>query len=356
LKKEEGTAGKWETSAGKWFHDEAADTGIKTGEDARFYGISTEFTPFSNKGKDLVLQYQMKHEQDIECGGGYIKVGPKPEDLAAFGDPTDYYFMFGPDQCGGTKRIHVILNYKGKNHLKKEDIFFSPEKGKTHLLTLVIRSDQSYEVLVDQESKHKGQLTEDFDFLPPKQIKDPEQSKPADWVDEAMVDDPEDKKPEDWVEEKRFTDPNAEMPEDWDEEEDGEWEAPTIDNPDYKGEWKAKRIDNPAYKGPWEHPLIDNPEYVTDDSIYAYDNIAFAGFDLWQVKGGTVFDNVMMTDSLEEANAHAEKTWKLLDAAEKKVKKEEEERKKKEEEERLAKEEKDLDDELDDDLDDDEDL
>ena len=60
---------------------------IKTGEDSKFFGISTEFTPFSNKGKDLVIQYTMKHSQDIECGGGYMKVGPKPDDLTKFGDP-----------------------------------------------------------------------------------------------------------------------------------------------------------------------------------------------------------------------------------------------------------------------------
>ena len=49
-------------------------SGIKTGQDARFFGISTKFEPFSNKGKDLVIQYQMKHTQNIDCGGGYIKV------------------------------------------------------------------------------------------------------------------------------------------------------------------------------------------------------------------------------------------------------------------------------------------
>jgi len=355
-KKEDGTAGKWETSAGKHFNDEAADTGLKTGEDARFFGISTEFTPFSNKGKDFVIQYQMKHDQEIECGGGYIKVGPKPEDLAKFGDPTEYYVMFGPDQCGGTQRIHVILNYKGKNHLKKTDVVFRPEVGRSHLLTLVIKSDNTYEVLVDKESKHKGDLKEDFDFLAPKEIKDPEQSKPADWVDEAMIDDPEDKKPEDYVDEKRIVDPKAEQPEDWDEEEDGEWEAPTIDNPDYKGEWSAKRIDNPAYKGPWEHPMIANPEYKDDDTIYEFDNIGFAGFDLWQVKGGTIFDNVVITDSLDEATAIADKTWVPLNKAEEAAikeqkEKEEADRKKKEEEEEAK-----MDAELDDDLDDDEDL
>ena len=46
-------------------------------------------------------------------------------------------------------------------------------------------------------------------------------------------------------------DANAKKPDDWDDEEDGEWEAPMIDNPEYKGEWTVKRISNPAYKGFW---------------------------------------------------------------------------------------------------------
>lgn len=29
---------------------------------------------------------------------------------------------------------------------------------------------------------------------------------------------------------------------------DGDWEAPMVDNPEYKGEWKAKQIKNPNYK------------------------------------------------------------------------------------------------------------
>ena len=31
------------------------------------------------------------------------------------------------------------------------------------------------------------------------EIKDPEDKKPSDWVDDSMMDDPEDKKPENWV-------------------------------------------------------------------------------------------------------------------------------------------------------------
>lgn len=62
------------------------------------------------------------------------------------------------------------------------------------------------------------------------------------------------------MEEKRIVDANAKKPDDWDDEEDGEWEAPMIDNPDYKGEWAVKRISNPAYKGFWEAKKIANPE------------------------------------------------------------------------------------------------
>merc|ERR1719197_2390933 len=83
-----------------------------------------------------------------------------------------------------------------------------------------------------------------------------------------MMDDPEDKKPADWVEEKRIVDSKASKPDDWDDEEDGEWEAPMIDNPDYKGEWTVKRISNPAYKGFWEAKKIANPKYQDDDQIY----------------------------------------------------------------------------------------
>merc|ERR1711948_66552 len=149
----------------------------------------------------------------------------------------------------------------------------------------------------------------------------------GDWVEDAMMDDPEDKKPDDWVEEKRIMDAEAKKPDDWDDEEDGEWEAPMKDNPAYKGEWYVKRISNPAYKGLWEAKKIANPEYEDDDALYKYADFGFIGFDLWQVKGGTIFDNVIITDDQSEADAFAKK-WKALSEVEKAKKKEEEDAKK----------------------------
>ena len=48
--------------------------GIKTSQDARFYALSAGFDKFSNEGKTLVIQFTVKHEQNIDCGGGYVKV------------------------------------------------------------------------------------------------------------------------------------------------------------------------------------------------------------------------------------------------------------------------------------------
>jgi len=259
---------------------------------------------------------------------------------------SPYHIMFGPDICGpGTKKVHVIFNHKDKNHLIKKDIRCKDDVF-THLYTLIVNPDGTYEVLIDNESAQKGSLTDDWDFLPPKKIKDPEVSKPDDWVDTAKIDDPEDVKPEDWEKPEHIADPDASKPEDWDDEMDGEWEPPMIDNPDYKGEWKPRQIDNPDYKGPWVHPEIDNPEYNEDEAktIAKFDEVCKLGFDLWQVKSGTIFDNIIITDDPAVAKKHGEDLWAVTKDAEKAMKDEqdEEERKKAEAE---AKKDDDLDDE-----------
>lgn len=111
---------------------------------------------------------------------------------------------------------------------------------------------------------------------------------------------------------------------------DGEWEPPQVDNPEYKGKsllslesiihityafksfiltfypfilgaWAPKQIENPAYKGQWVHPEIDNPDYSPNTELYRYNEVCGVGFDLWQVKSGTIFDNVLIGNDLEEA-------------------------------------------------------
>ena len=125
--------------------------------------------------------------------------------------------MFGPDICGyDTKRVHAIVTYKEKNLLMKKKVECETDEL-SHVYTWVIKPDNTYKILIDGEEKKDGSLYEDWDFLLPKTIKDPNAKKvqcllffwessliyvvflwlqPEDWVDEEFIDDPEDTKPE----------------------------------------------------------------------------------------------------------------------------------------------------------------
>lgn len=180
----------------------------------------------------------------------------------------------------------------------------------SHLYTFIVHPDMTFEFYLDDSESGKGKLTEDWDFLPEKEIKDPAAKKPADWVDEAKIPDPDDKKPEGYDDIPQYIpDPNAKKPEDWNEEEDGEWEPPQIENPEYKGEWKPKMIDNPDYKGPWVHPMIPNPEYKDDPLLYVH-KMGGIGIEIWQVKAGTMYDNIFVGDDKAEYEDFISKTWK----------------------------------------------
>merc|ERR1712146_298131 len=88
-------------------------------------------------------------------------------------------------------------------------------------------------------------------------------------------------------------------------EDDGEWEPPLIDNPDFKGEWTAKQI--------------KNPDYEEGVQLAAYDSM-YVGFELWIVNNGTIFDNILVTDDLEYAKKQGEELWRPTSKAEKDIK------------------------------------
>jgi len=305
-KRPEHERGKMGLSAGQYFTDETKERGLKTLEDARFYHYTTAFNEFDNKGKTLVLQYSLKQDQRIDCGGGYLKLHPAGVDQKNYDGDSQYNIMFGPDICGSTRRTHVILSKNGENHLIKEDIPTETDTV-THVYTLILNPDNTFQVLTDNKESRAGNIEDHFDILEPKEIPDPSVSKPADWVDDTHVDDPEDLKPEGYDEIKPETvDPEAAKPADWDDELDGEWEAPKVPNPAYKGPWRPKRIPNPEYKGEWVHPKIANPKYVADDSLYAFDSFKYAGIEIWQVKSGSIYGNMLVTDDVELAKTEAD--------------------------------------------------
>jgi calreticulin len=77
--------------------------------DARHFAISAKFPEFSNKNRTLVVQYSIKFEQDIECGGGYIKLMSGYVNQKKFSGDTPYrlnsyrHWLYG---------IYVHISYK----------------------------------------------------------------------------------------------------------------------------------------------------------------------------------------------------------------------------------------------------
>jgi len=296
------------------------------------------------KGK-VVLQYEVRPSSGWTCGGAYLKFYNSTDDFdaAKVNNDTPYSIMFGPDKCGATNKVHLIFRRKSpldgsieEKHLANPPMV--PSDSNSHVYTAVIDpAKNEVSVAVDGEVKTSGSVFTSFEppFNPPKKIDDPEDSKPADWIDDPKMDDPDAVKPDDWDEDapmeipdeeaekpegwlddepEMIPDPEAEQPDDWDEEEDGEWEAPLIRNPacddvgcgewerptkanpDYKGKWYPPRIDNPEYKGEWKPRQIPNPAYFEDDApLKAVGTIGAVGAELWTMDGGVYFDNLLIT-------------------------------------------------------------
>jgi calnexin len=156
-----------------------------------------------------VVQYEVKFQNGLECGGAYMKLLTHDPsfDPSKLKDTTPYTIMFGPDKCGGNNKVHFIFRHKNpKTGEIEEKHLSSPPAAvtekKTTLYTLVVRPDQTFDILINNESVKKGSLLENFEppVNPPKEIDDPEDKKPEDWVDEAKIRDPDATKPDDWDE------------------------------------------------------------------------------------------------------------------------------------------------------------
>ncbi|XP_004643682.1 calmegin isoform X1 [Octodon degus] len=268
--------------------------------------------------------------------------------------------MFGPDKCGEDYKLHFIFRYRHpktgvfeEKHAKPPNVdlkkFFTDRK--THLYTLVMNPDDTFEILIDQILINKGNLLEDVvpPVNPPKEIDDPNDIKPDEWDERLKIPDPAAIKPEDWDEDepaqiedtsavkpqgwldnepKFIPNPDAKKPDDWNEDMDGEWEAPHILNPACRigcGEWKPPMIDNPKYKGVWRPPMIDNPnyqgiwspqkipnpDYFEDDHPFLLTSFSALGLELWSMTSDIYFDNFIICSDKEVADHWAEESWRL---------------------------------------------
>ncbi|KFG87612.1 calreticulin [Metarhizium anisopliae] len=359
--------GEWAVEEPYQYKGMDGDKGLVVKNPAAHHAISAKFPKkIDNKGKTLVVQYEVKLQKGLECGGAYMKLlrDNKALHQEEFSNTTPYVIMFGPDKCGHTNKVHFIFNHKNpKTGEYEEKHLSSPPTAKivktTELYTLIVHPNNTYAIKQNGEEVKSGSLLEDFTpaINPPAEIDDPKDSKPDTWVDEARIPDPEAKKPEDWDEDAPFEivdeeatipedwlekepttipDPEAQKPEDWDDEEDGDWIAPTVPNPkcadvsgcgpwtkpmkknpDYKGKWTAPFIDNPAYKGPWAPRKIKNPAFFEDKTPANFEPMGAIGFEIWTMQPDILFNNIYIGHSIEDAEKLAAETFKLKHPVEK---------------------------------------
>ncbi|XP_074085367.1 calmegin isoform X2 [Macrotis lagotis] len=337
------------------------DRGLVLKSQAKHHAISARLSkPFIFADKPLIVQYEVNFQNGMDCGGAYIKLLTDNDylNLENFYDKTPYTIMFGPDKCGEEHKLHLIFRYKHpktevfeEKHAKVPNVdlkkFFSDKK--THLYTLVMSPDNTFEVYIDQVVVNQGSLLEDVDppINPPKEIEDPHDKKPDDWDDRLEIPDNTSVKPEDWDESQPaqiadpdafkpegwlddvpeyIEDPYAEIPPDWNEDMDGKWEAPRIPNPLCKigcGQWQHPMIDNPKYRGKWEPPMIDNPNYqgewtprkipnphyYEDRNPFLLSSFTALGLELWSMTSDIYFDNFIICSDKEIADRWAEDSW-----------------------------------------------
>jgi calnexin len=79
---------------------------------AAHHAISAKFPKaVNNKGKTLVVQYEVKLQNGLECGGAYLKLLRDNKALHAeeFSNSSPYVIMFGPDKCGATNKVRCTV-------------------------------------------------------------------------------------------------------------------------------------------------------------------------------------------------------------------------------------------------------
>ncbi|KAI9821449.1 MAG: hypothetical protein M1826_000685 [Phylliscum demangeonii] len=360
--------GEWAVEEPHTLKGIAGDKGLVVKQKAAHHAISAKFPrTIDNTGKTLVVQYEVKLQNGLECGGAYLKLLKDSKALHAeeFSNASPYVIMFGPDKCGATNKVHFIFKHQNpKTGDYEEKHVKSPPMARisklTALYTLIVKPDQTFEMKIDGASVKNGTLLDDFmpAVNPPPQIDDLEDKKPEDWVDQAKIADPSAKKPKDWDEDAPYEvvdeeatkpsnwlddeptvipDPEAQKPEDWDDEEDGDWVPPTVPNPKcedgagcgewkppmtrnpaYKGKWTAALIDNPAFKGAWAPRKIANPAYFEDKTPADFEPMGAIGFEIWTMQNDILFDNIYIGHSIEDAEALKAQTFDIKHPIEKK--------------------------------------
>lgn len=329
---------------------------VMKGRDAAA-AASTKFRhPIGVTDEPLIIQFEVRSQLLFICTGVLMKLFTNPDfDPASLNNATARWIEFGPERCNPTNstRLNIFTTDESGaqviHHLKRPH--WIPIDEISHLYTLIIRPDGTFETLIDNRSTRNGTFTGDFDpplFEMPT-IDDPTDRKPSDWVDDVLIPDPKAVKPSDWDDDAPamipdpkkldppkgwlldepllIPDPRAKKPDTWDDDKMGTWKPPQmrnpkchrasgcgpytppqVRNPRARGKWRAPYIPNPNYKGEWKPRQIPNPNYKGQAPKFVMPKLTGLGFDVWSAYRDTAFTNILIA-----TNETVVRQWNDLD-------------------------------------------
>lgn len=345
--------GQWAIESPSMYPGFANDLGLVMKTPSSFHAISYRFNnTFKTVNDTLVLQYEVKTQNGLTCGGAYIKLLTENFNSSTFDNTTSFQLMFGPDKCGANDNVHLILNKLNPITKQQEPKhlvlpLMTRSTPLSTLYTLILLPDGSYEIRINGNVVLAGNFVHQPHLLnpplfPPQEIIDELDFKPSDWDDleyvadesvskpvdyditygSSYIPDPSVVKPQGWLEDEPnyIHNPLAEQPTEWDEDEDGKWWPPIIKNPKCLvgcGKWQAPLIPNQNYKGPWIQPVkknpnfqgeweprrIPNPHFYNDSYPHNFEPIGGLGFELWTIENDILFDNIYLGHSIAEAES-----------------------------------------------------
>lgn len=343
---------------------------VRTNNAAAMIGHMLE-TPVNVSDTDtLVVQYEIKVDNSLTCGGAFIKLVSSlvnTDALKSYSpDKEGVEIVFGPDYCvpetNGVQfainKVHKITHRSELKYLQEAPLSKLTDTSQSHLYTLIIdESTQSLQILIDGKIAMAKEHIEDAAknvFEPPIspllivpdvsvtkphdwddriRIPDPAVVKPDDWREQEplMIPDPNDAKPSEWDESisKYIFDPEAKQPSWWEEAEHGEWIPPLvknplcnaehgcgqwtsrlIKNPKYNGPWEPNQVMNPNYMGAWQPPEIENPLYYEERHPLRIENqINGIIFEFWSGSPNMMISNIYVGKNVTEAQIIGNKTW-----------------------------------------------
>ena len=350
--------GKWAAQLTYPLQTRRFEKAIVTQTRSASHAISTKFRhPIAVPGESLVIQFEARAQLLFTCGSAVMTVFTDPDfNPSDVNNGTYRWLEFGPETCGRNNRTHLDVFTKRDNgdHVRHSlrRAPWIPVDEISHLYTLVIRPDGTFEALIDNRSMRNGTFVSDFE--PPvfelPTIDDPNDKKPDDWVDDVIIPDPNAVKPDDWNDDEPFmipdpkkleppkgwlldeepsiVDAKAKKPDTWDSDKMGEWKPPRVPNPKCvrvpgcgpytppkirnpkaRGKWRAPYVPNPNYKGEWRPRQIPNPNYKGEQPKFTIPPITGIGFSVWAEYRDIAFTNILIATNESVIRAWNEKDF-----------------------------------------------